>query len=155
MGTRAIRSWQFLSMITRDLGNRGALCDGLRKRAYADQSPSQATPLTNRASGIFLLPHTLATGLLVAIFDGHLYPCIQALHPVANRCIPPVELLFSSGLLGANDSCATFLGWSSCWPHRSGVWHCYATILLCTLMTSRSQGALSRSCVWSQHKILL
>ena len=25
---------------------------------------------------------------------------------------------------------------------------------LCTLTTSRSQGALSRPCVWSQHKIL-
>ena len=45
---------------------------------------------------------------------------------------PPVELLFSSDLLDVNDSCATFLGWSSCWPHRSGIWHCYATILLST-----------------------
>ena len=42
-------------------------------------------------------------------FDGHLYPCVRALRPVANHCIPPlVELLFSSDLLDANDSCASF-----------------------------------------------
>ena len=52
--------------------------------------------------------------------------------PWPTAASPPVELLFSSDLLDANDSCATFLGWSSCWPHRSGVWHCYATILLST-----------------------
>ena len=55
-------------MIMRDLGNLKGLCDGLRKRAYTDQSPSRATPPTDRASGIFLLLHMLATGLLAAIF---------------------------------------------------------------------------------------
>ena len=97
-----------VSMITRDLGNRKGLCDGLRKRAYADQSPSRATPPTDRTSGIFLLPHTLATSLLAANFPALLAiaaTCGQVLRrsdleirkqfPTVNRPDPIIPSLYS------------------------------------------------------------